>query len=450
MALCLLSSLITGIAVYATSTPQIMTISGGSYPGNSTVTVWRDGNLNYFAKNLYGVIIAADTDASTVIQYAIDYAAGDEFGTLSGSVYIQKGTYNITTTLTVPDSSNLVIYGDGMYSTWLRADPTLGATDPIFYFDAQLDATRAGAEFKDIGFLGQSGYGYTGVHIYASPHYTNFYRCSFTGFSHAGIQIQESYDHVIKDCKIGANYVGVWLEGNTTQAITILTIGESVINSNTYGIYLTSYFNSVHITNNDIEGNTNAGIWMESGVTGWLNQSRCEIDNNYIESLTQTVGYAPIMIQNNDDSNIWCAINIHNNHIDGVDRSNCINIRAVKGINIHDNTFLDVPNGNSTIAFNNVALCIPIFIQNNNYYNIDADSRIYCSPSTGTTATSSSTTVWTVHNLPYTPTVILVTPETTGLTSYYVSDKNATHFQITCDPSGTFTFDWQASFADFS
>jgi len=56
---------------YALTPTTTFTISPGVYPGAPDYTIWKEGS-NYFAKNKYGEIEFSGTDASTVIQSAID------------------------------------------------------------------------------------------------------------------------------------------------------------------------------------------------------------------------------------------------------------------------------------------------------------------------------------------------------------------------------------------
>lgn len=102
-ALCLVCSIVTGVVVYA-QTSTLQTIGLGPL-NNASVTVFTDGS-NYYAKTGYGEIISADTDATTVIQDAIDdtYGAG-------GIVFCMAGTYYITDTIEL--YSGITLMGEG-------------------------------------------------------------------------------------------------------------------------------------------------------------------------------------------------------------------------------------------------------------------------------------------------------------------------------------------------
>jgi hypothetical protein len=61
----------------------------------------------------------------------------------------------------------------------------------------------------------------------------------------------------------------------------------------------------------------------------------------------------------------------------------------------------------------------------------------------GTVATASSTTASVSFTVNYTGTpVCVLTPQTTGLTSWYLNAISNSGFTVTVAPSGTYTFDY--------
>jgi len=64
----------------------------------------------------------------------------------------------------------------------------------------------------------------------------------------------------------------------------------------------------------------------------------------------------------------------------------------------------------------------------------------------GTATISASTSVVVTHGLAGTPTVVIVTPESTGYGAFAVTARNSTTFTITVTTSGTYTFDWYAEY----
>lgn len=68
------------------------------------------------------------------------------------------------------------------------------------------------------------------------------------------------------------------------------------------------------------------------------------------------------------------------------------------------------------------------------------------SDDTGTVATSSSTTASVTFTTAFVLTpVCVLTPQTTGLTSWYLSAIGTTGFTVTVIPSGTYTFGYKCS-----
>jgi len=103
----LISVLITTIGSYyafATTSTSTFTISPGIYPGAPSYTIWKEGNY-YFAKNSNGKIEFSGTDASQVIQSAINVLT-------SGKIFIKRGVYDITSGLLITDK-NIILQGEG-------------------------------------------------------------------------------------------------------------------------------------------------------------------------------------------------------------------------------------------------------------------------------------------------------------------------------------------------
>jgi hypothetical protein len=70
----------------------------------------------------------------------------------------------------------------------------------------------------------------------------------------------------------------------------------------------------------------------------------------------------------------------------------------------------------------------------------------YVTENSGTATISSGTSVVVTHGLAGTPTVVTVTPRSTGYGTFAVTDRNSTTFTITVTTSGTYTFDWYAEY----
>jgi parallel beta-helix repeat protein len=90
------------------------------YPGAPSFTIWKDStNSMYYALDASGNCNQNDTNASAIIQYALNNMANDGYGT----VYIRAGTYNITNTISLSTGQNL--FGEGMGSTFLETSENI-------------------------------------------------------------------------------------------------------------------------------------------------------------------------------------------------------------------------------------------------------------------------------------------------------------------------------------
>lgn len=109
LGLCLACSLLTGIAVYATAPSNIMTFSGGTFPGAPSYSISKVGS-SYYAKNQNGETEFSDAlDASNVILDCIE-----ALGTSGGEIRFGKGTYYCYTQLEidVSDYRNWALVGE--------------------------------------------------------------------------------------------------------------------------------------------------------------------------------------------------------------------------------------------------------------------------------------------------------------------------------------------------
>lgn len=95
--------LITATVTYtlAQSSSTIpFTIYAGIYPGSPSYTIWAE-NGNYFAKNAYGAVEFSGTDASTVIQSAINAL------TNGGTIFVKKNVSPLSSTININNDVEL-------------------------------------------------------------------------------------------------------------------------------------------------------------------------------------------------------------------------------------------------------------------------------------------------------------------------------------------------------
>ena len=113
----LLTVIISYYAFAATPT-STFTISPGIYPGAPSYTIWKEGNY-YFAKNSNGKIEFSSTNASYVIQQAINNAPN------GGKIFIRNvGDYVITQTIIIAEK-RVILESDFATLKSNGADPIL-------------------------------------------------------------------------------------------------------------------------------------------------------------------------------------------------------------------------------------------------------------------------------------------------------------------------------------
>lgn len=106
--LCLACSLLTGIAVYASTPTTISTISPGNYAGATSYTIFTDGT-NIFAKNNLGEVMYSGVDYATVTNNAITALSADTGGT----ILLTAGEYEITTSIIL--KPGITLRGEGNF-----------------------------------------------------------------------------------------------------------------------------------------------------------------------------------------------------------------------------------------------------------------------------------------------------------------------------------------------
>jgi len=92
--------------ILAQTPTSTFTISPGIYPGAPSYTIWKEGNY-YYAKDSIGAIKYSGSDASTVIQSALN-----NLGVDGGAIFLKNGEYLWTTTVSVPYNMTSII-GEG-------------------------------------------------------------------------------------------------------------------------------------------------------------------------------------------------------------------------------------------------------------------------------------------------------------------------------------------------
>jgi hypothetical protein len=207
LALCLLSSLLTYMAVRAVSPTTTFTLTSGMYPGAPSFTIWNESS-NYFAKDASGLIFSSGTNLTQVIQSCL---------TQETELYFKRGTYYITANLSTNFAllirgeqgcaiyiSNAVTFLTVNTFTWLRIYNLyiehLGTTGGII---SAPNGLKHGL-FKDLVVEGKTdgSFAGTGFYIRDNSYEVIFESCSINNLNtllwYSGSEL------VVSNCKFGA------------------------------------------------------------------------------------------------------------------------------------------------------------------------------------------------------------------------------------------------------
>ena len=297
----LISVLLTVIISYyafAATPTSTFTISPGIYPGAPSYTIWKEGT-NYFAKNSNGKIEFSSTNASYIIQQAINNAPN------GGKIFIRNvgEAYFITQTIIIAEkrvilesdfatlksngadpillikSPNQLLGQGASYIVWNTSQTTVrnikfegDKTQEGVKVEAYYNAIIENCFFRNLekGIVIASGDKWTecttvrdchiegcryGIYFEAEPPY---YNCGFSHIETVKIQMQDDncygiyweYDaysrwNVIEDIMIwihGDNSYGIYCSGDLTDTVFIDIFIENFKENPTavYGVCLSS------------------------------------------------------------------------------------------------------------------------------------------------------------------------------------------------------------------
>jgi len=247
----LLSVVFIGILVFSltnfvlTQSTRDFTISPGIYPGAPCYTVWREGD-SYYAKNAFGAIEYSGTNASYIIQKALDNGR---------YIYIASGTYLLSRPLQYRD--DITIEGAGYDYT---ADPTHGTilkTDTNFVGDALIKP-------HDIS-VRHSGLVLKSMALWVTT-------------ARIGIDMASAHESLIQDISIDmndvSNSIGIYLRNGTGQTTLYNQIVRIYIRRATVGIKIEGGIGGPGVNKNEIKGGnimdphpteTTYGIYIDEG-----------------------------------------------------------------------------------------------------------------------------------------------------------------------------------------
>jgi len=338
---------------------------------DSQVTVSRDGSGDF---NCDG------TDDNIQIQQAIDSIAA-----VGGIVFIRKGVYDISASITLP--SNIHLTGEGNSSQLVLADTT---NEDIVENANQLVLTDENIEVSNLYFdgnrdnqtvvrhcVGLHGANYSKVHnnymkdafgdgVYMAG-CTNIkvYNNTITNSKRQGISCGEavatycSYIQIYDNLIFGSDLIGIDIE-----PASFTTIRDNyIVNGGTGSGSSIKPAITLRGTNSDTKADFERNVVMNNYIYNWYegiiirNQKNFKVSNNYVNKMTTNHG---IYMLNNKDGEIIDNTFIYNNksgiEIQSDNKNLVINNNVCKynmlyGISANG-SYLDVVNNN--VLNNNV------------------------------------------------------------------------------------------------
>ena len=270
----MLLTVIGSYYVFATAPSSTFTISPGIYPGAPSYTIWREGDY-YFAKNSNGKIEFWGTDASQVIQAAIDALSYPDYGSI-----LLKSNIEITNSIILNKRCRL--FGEGKFLPQLAI---IADVDGIII-------TNNDAEVSNIYFISKSST-YTHSAILVNTTSSNvihvtlqnlyFYRAAAEyGWGGTAIKLQAighgiGFCHIINVDILGAWNYGIYIYANGGDAGTYANgnyFNDISIGGTKYGIYIDKEGGAV--TNNNLFVN----IGVNQGTSGQETALYIEGDHN--------------------------------------------------------------------------------------------------------------------------------------------------------------------------
>jgi len=404
--------------------------------------IWTDGT-NYYAKNgSTGKIDYSGTNASTVIQNAINSLSA------GGKIYIRKGIYTITNTITLSDGITLEgeIRASGKYydtkGTILRgsADPILKVTvnkDQLYQNLIEIRNIRIEPTTSNTAILVSPQNMLDGLNIINVGIVPKTLQ---TGY---GIVLDATQYPIINTLihRVELWYLdkAIWGKGihisdsTVTYYLTTLTISKSTFERCKTAIRLEGAWTTV-INNNIVENSEYNGVEIYTSGNVWITNNHFE--NNPFR--TGVTGY-DLVIQGEPTLNRYAnAIHIRENMFGSRNAVANIYLNYASRIIIIGNGFVYTPQNN-------------IYAENNTYYlwierNIFSTQNtiqgtLYKNIGKATFSGDGATTQFKIaHGLGSLPTLVVVTPASSDAKgNFYVTVDN-TYIYVnysTAPPAGT-------------
>jgi len=307
------------------STTQM--ISGGIYPGAPSYTIWKEGS-NYFAKNSNGEIEFSGTNASQVINNAINSL------TSGGKIFLRAGNYILDTPIQLRSGITLegeILAGDNTLGTYIYMEANSqcnaierlkpGSWSKITVRNLVIDGNKANN--PDLGIDGHQCGIYLGattfwvienVHVLrttrqgiyiASSSYGQLINCITTDVGREGIVLDATvYSSIINCVSKNNGYHGLDISTNTNMTFHVTVIGGQFFSNDFYGISIRNYGDNsftdqvsivgAYTFQNGLDGiyiNNAMGISLSNVHSYYNNRSGILLSNAYHITITGTHCY---------------------------------------------------------------------------------------------------------------------------------------------------------------
>lgn len=382
--------------------------------------IYKNGTTYYAQNGQTGVNDCSGTDASTVIQCAIN-----ALGTTRGRIFFKNGSYIINTTISV--TTGHLFSGEDWRETALRA-----GVSNMSIFEIGNCADGILPDFRDLTLDGQSNFGTRAIRIIQSAW---------------GIQLRLSRVEI----RSFTHDWGAITDHDASQPVAEATFNNVHFISNNVPLYVRGecyVFNKCKFTGSNI------GYMIKPGCFALF--SNCDFLNNVIDlgfassgvdygQLIDCLKFDTCWFEGSDNSIINAT---------GLAQAPLFKSLTFESCSLHtDNTtyLLNLGNirgyvycyrGAVWSAVNSVNIGTGI----NKFKSIDVYNGVKTENSGTATISAGTTSVNVSHNLVNTPTRVYLTPTTdTGGRRYWVSAKGTSTFTITISSTYTqpITFDWK-------
>jgi len=265
----LLIGIIVTSVVWVYASPAVsptMYLSGGAYP-QATMTIWKSGST-YYAKNAYGSVLYESSNASYVINSAIQALPSYDtrgWTDSSGTVKLLAQNYTITHSIVLKDSTYLS--GEGKFNTILTS--TISDGSPVITTEGNSTSqAQYNIKISDLLVFGSGSDG-DGIYFEYCVRNCLIENVDVSGVGGHGIHYYHSFSSKIIDVQSvnnGGDGINIEYNSHNIQVVTSLARGNTG-----YGLFQTGS-SQLSILGGNYESNDLGDMYIERGygvtVTG--------------------------------------------------------------------------------------------------------------------------------------------------------------------------------------